>query len=170
MPISGDLYKQIGRSAAGAVCIAAAYDRVTNATVGLTVSSFVTLSFDPPMAMFALQQKADSYASIVSSKAFGISVLARTQCRIAAMFARKGRDKVERTAFTTGQMLHVPLIPSALARIECLTNQILLSGDHAIVIGLVEAAATEAGEPLLYFAGQYGFFTPLQEEEMSASS
>jgi len=74
MPIIGDLYKQIGRSTAGAVCIAAAYDAETDAVVGLTASSFVTLSFDPPMIMFALQHRADSYASIVSSKAFGISV------------------------------------------------------------------------------------------------
>jgi flavin reductase (DIM6/NTAB) family NADH-FMN oxidoreductase RutF len=49
---------------------------MTDAVVGLTASSFVTLSFDPPMVMFALQHNADSYASIVSRKAFGISVLA----------------------------------------------------------------------------------------------
>ena len=67
MPISGDLYKKIGRSAAGPVCIVAAYDRTSDAIVGLTASSFVTLSFDPPMVMFALQQNADSYSAIVSS-------------------------------------------------------------------------------------------------------
>jgi len=58
-------------------------------------------------------------------------------------------------------MLHVPLIAGALAKIECLTSQIIMSGDHAIVVGLVEAATTEAGDPLLYFAGQYGTFTPV---------
>jgi flavin reductase (DIM6/NTAB) family NADH-FMN oxidoreductase RutF len=162
MPIIGDLYKQIGRSTAGAVCIAAAYDAVTDAVVGLTASSFVTLSFDPPMVMFALQHKADSYASIVSSKAFGISVLAGNQSQVAALFARKGREKSERTTFAHGQMLHVPLIPGALAKIECLTSQIILSGDHAIVVGLVEAATTEPGDPLLYFSGQYGTFAAIQ--------
>src|ERR1700736_2189434 len=115
MPIIGDLYKQIGRSTAGAVCIAAAYDRVTGAVVGLTASSFVTLSFDPPMVMFALQQNADSYATIVSSKAFGVSLLSRAQSPVAALFARKGREKYQQTAFTHGQVLHVPLIPQSLA-------------------------------------------------------
>src|ERR1700736_1400093 len=158
MPIIGDLYKQIGRSTAGAVCIVAAYDAVTDAVVGLTASSFVTLSFDPPMIMFALQHKADSYASIVSSKAFGISVLASHQSQVAALFARKGREKSERTTFAHEQMLHVPLIPRAVARIECPTPQIILSGDHAIVTDLVEAATTEQGDPLLYFNGQYGTF------------
>jgi len=161
MPILGDLYKQIGRSTAGAVCIVAAFDATTDAVVGLTASSFVTLSFDPPLVMFALQHNADSYASIVSSKGFGISVLAGHQSEVAALFARKGREKSERTSFTHGQMLHVPLISGALARIECLTSQIILSGDHAIVVGLVEAATTEPGDPLLYFAGKYGTFKPI---------
>ena len=56
MPILGDLYKKIGRSAAGPVCIVATYDRSSDRIVGLTASSFVTLSFDPPMVMFALSK------------------------------------------------------------------------------------------------------------------
>ncbi len=137
MSISGALYKQIGRASAGSVCVVAARDRVTDAIVGLTASSFVTLSFDPPMVMFALQQKADSYATIVSSKAFGVSLLACTQSHVASIFARKGREKLERTAFAHGPVLQVPLIPDALAQVECLTSQILLSGDHAIVIAWI---------------------------------
>jgi len=70
----------------------------------LTASSFVTLSFDPPMVMFALQHHADSYASIVSSKAFGISVLAYRQSQVAALFPRNGREKSDRTTFVHGQM------------------------------------------------------------------
>jgi flavin reductase (DIM6/NTAB) family NADH-FMN oxidoreductase RutF len=162
MPIPGDLYKRMGRSAAGPVCIVAAFDRNTEAIVGLTASSFVTLSFNPPMVMFALQQSADSYASIVSSKAFGVSLLDHAQSELATLFARKGRGKIDSTPFETGQALHVPLIPAALAHIECLTNQILLSGDHAIVVGLVEGAVTRAGEPLLYYDGKYGSFKQLE--------
>ncbi len=161
MPITGELYKQIGRTSAGSVCIVAAYDRVTDAIVGLTASSFVTLSFDPPMVMFALQQHADSYASMVSSKAFGVSLLASSQSHVASLFARKGREKAEKTPFAAGKVLHVPLIPDALAHVECLTSQILMSGDHAIVVGLVEGADIRTGEPLLYFSGSYGSFAPL---------
>jgi flavin reductase (DIM6/NTAB) family NADH-FMN oxidoreductase RutF len=161
MPIPGDLYKKMGRSAAGPVCIVAAFDRNTDAIVGLTASSFVTLSFEPPMVMFAIQQSADSYAAIVSSKAFGVSVLDHAQSELATRFSRKGRGKIENTAFAPGHTLHCPLIPGALAHIECLTNQILLSGDHAIVVGLVEGALTRAGDPLLYFDGKYGTFAEL---------
>jgi flavin reductase ActVB len=53
------------------------------------------------------------------------------------------------------------LIPDALVHIECSTSQIFISGDHAIVIGLVEEARTYEGQPLLYFARQYGTFSAL---------
>jgi flavin reductase (DIM6/NTAB) family NADH-FMN oxidoreductase RutF len=161
VPVSGEVYKLIGRNAAGPVCIAAAYDRATGAVVGLTASSFVTLSFEPPMVMFALQQHADSYASLVSSKAFGVSLLGREQRQIAALFATKGREKFERTSFSVGATLKVPLIEGSLAEIECLTSQVFVSGDHAIIVGLVEAARTRSGEPLLYFGGKFGRFAPL---------
>jgi flavin reductase (DIM6/NTAB) family NADH-FMN oxidoreductase RutF len=161
MPISGDTYKQIGRSAAGAVSVVTAYDRASEKIVGLTVSSFVTLSFDPPLVMFAIQHDTDSYRSMVSSRCFGVSLLRQSQAEVAALFASKGPEKTGKTAFQEGATLHVPLIPDALAHVECLTNQIFISGDHAIVVGLVEEARTFDGQPLLYFARQYGTFSPL---------
>jgi flavin reductase ActVB len=161
VPISGDTYKQIGRASAGAVSVVAAYDRVNKGIVALTVSSFVTLSFDPPLVMFAIQHNADSYASIVSSKAFGVSLLGIHQSEIAQRFASKGPGKTLNSKFDNGIVTEVPLIPDSLAQIECLTSQIVISGDHAIVVGLVEAARTREGEPLLYFARQYGSFVPL---------
>jgi flavin reductase ActVB len=163
MPISGDVYKQIGRASAGAVSIVAAYDHArSDAIVALTISSFVTLSFEPPLVMFAIQHNAESYPAMVSSKAFGVSLLDMHQVELAKRFASKGREKTANTAFDQGATLHVPLIPGALAQIECLTNQIVLSGDHAIVVGLVEDARTQQDrQPLLYFARQFGSFTPL---------
>jgi len=161
MPISGEEYTQIGRSAAGAVSIVAAYDKATDVIVGLTASSFVTLSFDPPLVMFALQQQAASYTSMVASYAFGVSLLGHTQSELAKLFSRKGREKADKSRFEEGRSLHVPLIPHALAQMECITSQIHISGDHAIIVGMVEAARTNALRPLLYFAREYGSFTPL---------
>ena len=161
MPISGDEYKKIGRAAAGAVCVVAAYHTTRNQALALTVSSFVTLSFDPPLVMFAIQHNADSYPAMVESKAFGVSLLRAEQSAVATRFARKGPEKTLGTRFEQGTLLGVPLIPDALSQIECLTNQVVLSGDHAIVIGMVESARTFEGLPLLYYARQYGVFTPV---------
>lgn len=162
MAITGETYQRIGRAAAGAVTIVATRDR-NDALVGLTVSSFVTLSFDPPLVMFAIQHDASSYPSIVASRQFGVSVLDAHQADIARCFAVKGADKGLGVETITGEVLSVPLIAGALAHVECRTSQIFISGDHAIVVGLVEAARARDGDPLLYYARRYGTFVPLPE-------
>lgn len=163
MTIDGEVYKRIGRAAAGAVSVVAAYDAGSDSVVGLTVSSFVTLSFEPPLVMFAIQHKANCYPAIVASTAFGVSLLTVHQADIARRFASKGPDKIASTRFEDGHVLHVPLIADSLAQIECRTHEIFVSGDHAIVVGLVEAARPRDGEPLLYFARRFGSFTPLPD-------
>jgi 4-nitrophenol 2-monooxygenase / 4-nitrocatechol 4-monooxygenase, reductase component len=161
MTISSDDYRRVGRAAAGSVSVVTTRDRGSHAVVGLTVSSFVTLSFEPPLVMFAIQHDANSYRTIVSSDEFGVSVLDARQVDIARCFAVKGADKGAGVEPEIGQVLPVPLIAGALAHVECRTSQIHISGDHAIVVGLVEAARAREGEPLLYFGRQYGTFAPL---------
>jgi flavin reductase (DIM6/NTAB) family NADH-FMN oxidoreductase RutF len=161
MPISGEEYKALGRKAAGAVSVVASYGTSGGSILGLTVSSFGTLSFDPPLVMFAIQHNADSYSVMVESQAFGVSLLGAEQAEVARLFATKGSAKARHTTFEVGQVVRVPLIPGALAHIECSTSQIVMSGDHVIVIGLVEAARTSDGRPLLYFAREYGSFASL---------
>jgi flavin reductase (DIM6/NTAB) family NADH-FMN oxidoreductase RutF len=163
MPISGDEYKELGRAAAGAVSVVAAYHNSDRSILALTVSSFSTLSFDPPLVMFAIQHNADSYTAMVESKAFGVSLLSIEQSDVAQLFASKGSAKTRSTKFELGHVVPVPLIPNALAHIECTTSQVIVSGDHAIIVGLVEAARTSERRPLLYFARRYGSFNPVED-------
>jgi flavin reductase ActVB len=160
MPISGDEYKALGRKAAGAVSVVAAYGG-DESIVALTVSSFSTLSFEPPLVMFAIQHNADSYKAMSESKMFGVSLLTAQQAEVARLFATKGSAKIRNTTFDVGQIVRVPLVPGALAHIECTTSQAVISGDHVIVIGQVEATRTSEERPLLYFARQYGSFSSL---------
>jgi flavin reductase ActVB len=159
--VSGENYRQIGRTLAGAVSVVLARERGSDTVMGLTVSTFVTLSFDPPLVMFAIQHDANSYPTIVACRHFGVSVLAANQADVASRFAVKGQDKLAGIRLETGQKLPVPLIAGSLAQIECSTSQIFVSGDHAIVVGLVEAARTSEGGPLLYFARRFGTFIQL---------
>lgn len=161
MPITGENYREIGRSAAGAVSVVAAYDAHSDSVAALTVSSFVTLSFEPPLVMFAIQHGGASFRSMVESKQFGVSLLTAGQRHLAERFASRGSGRRDRRDFVSGETLEVPLLAGALAQVECSTHQLVVSGDHAIVVGLVEAARTQPGEPLLYFARRYGSFTPL---------
>jgi flavin reductase ActVB len=80
---------------------------------------------------------------------------------VARRFAVKTPDKTQGIPMETGRTLAVPLVAEALGQIECSTSQIFISGDHAIVVGLVEAARTRAGDPLLYFGRCFGTFAAL---------
>lgn len=139
----------------------AADDHERAAIIALTVSSFVTLSFDPPLVMFAIQHDTASYASMVTSKSFGVSLLSIEQADVARRFANQSRERAGPEWFEDGPKLQAPLIRGALAQIECLTHELFVSGDHAIVVGMVEGVHTREGQPLLYFSRQYGGFTPL---------
>ena len=161
MAIDGETYRQVGRASAGAVSVVTAVRCGSDAIVGLTVSSFVTLSFEPPLVMFAIQHAATSYSALVEGDHFGVSLLSVGQSDIARRFASKGTDKLAGTHLETGRVLPVPLIAESLAQVECRTHQIFVSGDHAIVVGLVEAARTRAGDPLLYYSRRFGSFQPL---------
>jgi flavin reductase ActVB len=161
MPISGEIYRQLGRASAGAISVVAAFDQERSAIIALTVSSFVTLSFDPPLVMFAIQHDTASYAPMVTSRSFGVSLLNSEQADVARCFSIRGRGRAAPETFDTGPKLQVPLIRDALAQIECVTHETFMSGDHGIVVGMVEGVQTRGGQPLLYFSRQYGGFTPL---------
>jgi flavin reductase (DIM6/NTAB) family NADH-FMN oxidoreductase RutF len=161
--VSPDQYKSLGRAAAGAVSVVAVRDEAAGQVVALTVSSFVTLSLEPPLVMFAIQQHAESYAPIVTSKAFGVSLLNAGQIAVARQMSQKGRAKTAGFPFASGTSLAVPLVDGSLAQVECRTQEIVLSGDHAIVVGRVEAIRTGEGDPLLYSARRFGTFRPLED-------
>jgi len=161
MPITGETFKQIGRATTGTVAVISAVDGTRNGIVALTVSSFITLSYSPPLCMFAIQDTSDSYTSLIEGVSFGVSLLSTSQSDIAQHFARKGREKTANCIFERGSVMGVPLIPGAAAHIECRTERVFIAGDHAIVVGLIEAARRFDHQPLLYFARQYGSFAPL---------
>ena len=160
MAVSRESYLQLGRSLAGAVAVVAAMERGTEAIIGLTVSSFVSLSLDPPLVMFAIQHDANSYPGIVASKCFGVSVLGTHQSEVARRFAIKGAHKAADTAIGRGVELPVPLVADSLAHVECSTSQIIVGGDHAIVVGRVEAVRVYPGKPLVYYERTFGSFAP----------
>jgi flavin reductase (DIM6/NTAB) family NADH-FMN oxidoreductase RutF len=85
---------------------------------------------------------------------FGINVLSEDQREISDRFARKGHDRFNGTPWVRGET-GVPLLPNALAHIECAVHERFISGDHDIFVGRMVRADTADGDPLLYFASRY---------------
>ena len=118
---------------------------------GLTASSLVSISADPPLVMVGLERESTTRGAVVEGKAFNVSVLTRSQEFIADRFA--GRAPAIDGAWL--QVAHrlgtngIPLIEGCVAWLECSLVATHTAGDHDICVGKVEAAVQGAGDPLI---------------------
>lgn len=123
--------------------------------VGVTVSSFTSLSLDPPLVLFCLDKKTSQLAAFQTSGRFAVNVLGEGQREVSSRFASRGDDK------WAGQDYELPaggspLIAGCLAWADCTTTAIHEEGDHYIFVGRVrDLAYSEDGLPLIYFRGGY---------------
>ncbi|MCC6536248.1 MAG: flavin reductase family protein [Bryobacterales bacterium] len=121
---------------------------------GMTVNSFTSVSMEPPLILICVDIVAGLLPIFTKASAFGLSFLAEQQQDLSSRFARRGQDRFESTPWEAGQT-GVPLIPGALAHLECRIDQTIQAGDHAILISRVIAADISSGRPLLYFERGY---------------
>jgi flavin reductase (DIM6/NTAB) family NADH-FMN oxidoreductase RutF len=121
---------------------------------GLTVSSFTSVSLDPPLISICLGHAVSLLDTFRAASFFGINILAAGQQPLSERFARKGLDRFEGVGWTLGAH-EVPLLEDALAAIECEVERRIAVGDHDIFIGRMVAIQVREGEPLLHFAGAY---------------
>jgi flavin reductase (DIM6/NTAB) family NADH-FMN oxidoreductase RutF len=125
--------------------------------VGMTVSSFNSVSLDPPLVLFSVARSAASFEAWSVMPRYGISVLGRSQDDLSTRFSKSQSDKwaLVRPAYGDHD---VPMIPGALVGFECERHAVHDGGDHAIFVGRVlglHAVATPAAEPLVFYAGRY---------------
>jgi len=74
----------MARVPAGVVVISA---RTENGYRGMTASSLVSISADPPWVLVGLEREAATHAAVLQGNAFNVSVLTRSQEFIADRFA-----------------------------------------------------------------------------------
>jgi len=150
---SEEFRRACGRFATG-VTIASVMD--SNGTPhGLTVSSFTSVSLEPPLVLICLGHQVTMIETFRSAAYFGINVLTEEQQHLSERFAQKGHDRFIGVAWHRGKS-GVPLIENVLAAIECEVYNRFISGDHDILVGRMLHADIRDGRPLLYYASRYG--------------
>jgi flavin reductase (DIM6/NTAB) family NADH-FMN oxidoreductase RutF len=121
---------------------------------GLTASAFSSVSLDPPLVLICVDHKSQSYPALKERGCFAVNILSTEQQTLSRRCASTRLDKFDGVPHTISD-LGLPLIDGALAHLECTTVSMHVEGDHTIFVGRVERAGVGAGEPLLYFRGQY---------------
>lgn len=152
-PVSADDFRRAcGRFATG-VCVATVLD-AQGMPHGLTVSSFTSVSLEPPLVLICLGHAVTVIDCFRAAKYFGINILADSQQHLSERFARKGMDRFNGLAWESG-LSGVPLLPGALASLECEVEQRVTSGDHDIFVAKMVRTVIGQGNPLLHFEGRY---------------
>jgi flavin reductase (DIM6/NTAB) family NADH-FMN oxidoreductase RutF len=149
---SAEFRRACGRFSTG-VTIASVWD-AEGAPHGLTVSSFTSVSLDPPLILICLGHGVSAIDAFRASAHFGINVLAENQRDLAERFTQKGQDRFEGLKWRRGKT-GVPLLAGVLAAMECAVRQRVTAGDHDIFVGEMMGACVAPGVPLIHFAGAY---------------
>lgn len=151
--------KALGMFATGVTIVTARGS--DGALVGLTASSFNSVSLEPPLVLWSLSQQAGSMATIRGGSHYAINILAADQRALAERFASRGADRFAGVEFTEG-MAGAPLIAGAVATFECFNRSRYEEGDHVIFVGEVERCShREGASPLLYHGGKFYTEHPL---------
>lgn len=150
-----DFRAVLGRYPTGVTVVAGIDD---GEPVGLAIGSFFSVSLEPPLIGFGVQDTSSSWPRIRNSKKFAVSVLADDQTDTSNVFASPGGDKFANVAWTPSGITGSPLIDGALSYIDCTLEDEVVQGDHIVVFGRVESLTVNRDEasPLLFYRGRYG--------------
>ena len=131
------------------------------AVVGLTASSFNSVSLTPPLVLWSLAQAAASLPAFSKGSHYAINVLAADQKTLAERFALRGSDRWNGVEFSDG-LGGAPLLHGAAATFECFNRSRYEEGDHVIFVGEVERCGFRRGaSPLLFHGGRFYTEHPL---------
>lgn len=121
---------------------------------GMTVSSFNSVSMDPPLVLWSIADDAMSYDTFMNAKYFAVNLLTSGQQELSARFASKGADKFEGLDCSEG--LHgSPILPEYAACFECRTEHRYEGGDHKIIVGRVLRLEDTDADPLIFYHGHF---------------
>jgi len=144
----------LGRFPTGVTVITAEAEGMPR--VGLTVSSFNSVSLEPPLVVWSLSRNSSSLKTLEQCERYVIHVLGSDQMSLSQRFASgtaaQRFDGVQMTRAPNGSpRLDLP----CAAWFECTNHRRYEEGDHIIFIGAVEHCARTESLPLVYHAGGY---------------
>jgi 3-hydroxy-9,10-secoandrosta-1,3,5(10)-triene-9,17-dione monooxygenase reductase component len=149
---AGDFRRAMGQFATGITVVTGRDSE--GRPFGLTVNSFTSVSLSPPLVLFCLATRSELNAPLGLTRRYGVSVLSEAQEEWSTRFATSGIDRFEGVEMVEGAQ-GLPLVPDALAWLECRVTDVHAGGDHSIYVGEVLSLEVRPGRPLLYHASGY---------------
>lgn len=128
--------------------------RADGSFCGLTVSSFNSVSLDPPLVLWSLARKARSFPAFITSPRYVIHVLSSDQTALAKRFSASIDDRFRGVCFDLSPA-GLPIINNVTAWFECQNRNQYAEGDHVIFIGQVERCDMSPQSALVFHEGSF---------------
>ncbi|MDP5209251.1 flavin reductase [Microbulbifer sp. 2205BS26-8] len=146
-------FRQALGSFATGVTVITSIDQGNN-PVGVTASSFNSVSLDPPLVLWSLAKNAMSLSSFQNAGYFCVHILAASQQDTSNQFASRGADKFAGIDWRRG-IGNLPILSKYAARFQCKTSYQYEGGDHIIFVGEVLECDRVEELPLVFHGGKY---------------
>ena len=125
---------------------------------GMTVSSFTSVSLDPPLVTISLMKDSRTLKMIKRSDSFAITILSNAQVKISEIFAGEVADAenrfegIETFKLITGS----PMVKGGLGFFDCKVSEVYDFASNSLIIGeVITAEIGEESRPLQYFDQRY---------------
>lgn len=126
----------------------------------LTATAFSSVSVSPPLCLICIDRRARTHQPFLRNGCFAINILSAGQEALSAQFAAPIADRFAGVSWRPGEMTRCPIIPGALAYMECHVVEVHSGGDHDIFLGQVGSVHVADGVPLVYWRGSYSSLPP----------
>jgi flavin reductase (DIM6/NTAB) family NADH-FMN oxidoreductase RutF len=141
--------------ATGVTVVTAAHQGLRH---GMTVSSFTSVSLNPPLVLVSLERGRKTHHLVDASGRYGVSILANGNQEISDRFAGRNTELDDRFAGLESFYLvsDIPLLAGCMAAFDCRVVTSYDAGTHTIFIGEVLGVMhNQSGDPLVYFDQEY---------------
>ena len=155
MTLSPDAFRDVMGRLAGGVTVVTARDE-EGVPRGFTATAVCSVSLSPPLVLVCVANGSQTLAAIQATGRYALNFVAFDGTGHSDRFAGRGErkfDSVDWVPAPSGS----PLLPGAVAWVECETERSLEVGDHTIFIGHVTDGRVERAEagPLVHYGGKY---------------
>ncbi len=122
---------------------------------GMTVSSFTSVSLDPPLILVCIDKRAGLILVAGHPERFAVNILNEGQEELARRFATLPDVKRFEGVNWDEGWEGVPIINDVVASLACQTEQVIAAGDHYILVGRVREIQHRPGRALVWCESQY---------------
>lgn len=150
-------FKEAMARMAAAVCVITTDGR--SGPYGLTATAVCSVSANPPMLLVCINRESKASAVVQENGRFRVNILAAHQKALSETFSRSGLSVEERFAQSCEwrtQDNESPMLPNAVATVDCLVSFSISVDSHSIFFGRVrDVTLANTKSSLCYFDRSY---------------